>query len=211
MYALTNAALSAYVDMVTWATGATCCNSTTRSTALPALRRHRALMVARALLTADWKGLALPGLPDVQAVPALPRHARAAGPADRPRLGTTSRLWRRIEGITSYGGAGPTSCRASPTADPAAARRAALLRARPGVAAYIPPGRQWQGRGSGLQPSVMALMNKLQLKTHPPTSRSISADFWAAPRAWNRARGQCSRRRGFPEHAFTVRPQHLQR
>lgn len=60
------------------------------------------------------------------------------------------------------------------------------------VAAHrIPPGRQWQDPAVVFDPSVLALMNKVTLETHPTYFQSISADISSRPsRVEIRARGQ---------------------
>lgn len=70
------------------------------------------------------------------------------------------------------------------------------------VAAHrIPPGRQWQDEAVVFNPSVMALMNKVQLKTHPTYFQSISADILSRPsRVEIQARGQTfAAEKGFPK------------
>lgn len=60
------------------------------------------------------------------------------------------------------------------------------------VAAHrVPPGRKWQDPAVVFDPSVLALMNKVTLETHPTYFQSISADISSRPsRVEIRARGQ---------------------
>ncbi|MES2484132.1 MAG: MmgE/PrpD family protein [Pseudomonadota bacterium] len=60
------------------------------------------------------------------------------------------------------------------------------------VAAHrIPPGRRWQDPSVVFNPSVLALMDKVKLETHPSYFQSISADISSRPsRVEVRARGQ---------------------
>ncbi|RZL91575.1 MAG: MmgE/PrpD family protein [Variovorax sp.] len=60
------------------------------------------------------------------------------------------------------------------------------------VAAHrIPPGRKWQDPAVVFDPSVMALMDKVKLETHPTYFQSISANISSRPsRVEIRARGQ---------------------
>lgn len=60
------------------------------------------------------------------------------------------------------------------------------------VAAHrIPPGPRWQDPAVVFDPSVMALMNRVSLETHPSYFQSVSADLSSRPsRVEVRARGQ---------------------
>jgi 2-methylcitrate dehydratase PrpD len=60
------------------------------------------------------------------------------------------------------------------------------------VAAHrIPPGRQWQDPAVVFDPSVMALMRKARLETHPTYYQSVSSDITSRPsRVEIKARGQ---------------------
>ncbi len=60
------------------------------------------------------------------------------------------------------------------------------------VAAHrVAPGRQWQDPAVVFDPSVMALMHKVRLETHPTYFQSISADISSRPsRVEIQARGQ---------------------
>ena len=68
------------------------------------------------------------------------------------------------------------------------------------IAAHrIPPGPRWQDPAVVFDPSVMALMNRVSLETHPTYFQSISADISSRPsRVEVRARG-LRRREDVPE------------
>lgn len=77
------------------------------------------------------------------------------------------------------------------------------------VAAHrVPPGRRWQDRAVVFDPSVLALMNKVNLVTHPTYYQSISADISSRPsRVEIRARGQTfSAEKMFPKGTPTSDP-----
>lgn len=78
------------------------------------------------------------------------------------------------------------------------------------VAAHrVPPGRQWQDPEVVFNPSVMALMDKVYLKTHPSYFQSISADILSRPsRVEIQARGQTfAAEKGFPKGMRSSDPQ----
>ena len=69
------------------------------------------------------------------------------------------------------------------------------------IAAHrIPPGPRWQDPAVVFDPSVMALMNRVSLETHPTYFQSISADISSRPsRVEVRARPGLRRREDVPE------------
>lgn len=78
------------------------------------------------------------------------------------------------------------------------------------VAAHrITPGRQWQDPAVVFDPSVMALMQRVKLETHPTYFESISADIKSRPsRVEIRARGQTfAAEKHFPKGTLSVDPQ----
>ncbi|QYY33935.1 MmgE/PrpD family protein (plasmid) [Cupriavidus pinatubonensis] len=78
------------------------------------------------------------------------------------------------------------------------------------VAAHrITPGRQWQDPAVVFDPSVMALMQKVKLETHPTYFQSISADITSRPsRVEIRARGQAfAAEKHFPKGTPSADPQ----
>ncbi|MDR5752419.1 MULTISPECIES: MmgE/PrpD family protein [unclassified Caballeronia] len=78
------------------------------------------------------------------------------------------------------------------------------------VAAHrITPGRQWQEPALVFDPSVMALMQKVKLETHPAYFQSISADITSRPsRVEIRARGEVfAGEKQFPKGMLSVDPQ----
>ncbi|UTV59843.1 MmgE/PrpD family protein [Burkholderia arboris] len=77
------------------------------------------------------------------------------------------------------------------------------------VAAHrIPPGPRWQDPAVVFDPSVMALMNRVSLETHPAYFQSISADITSRPsRVEVRARGQVfAGEKMFPKGTPSVDP-----
>ena len=78
------------------------------------------------------------------------------------------------------------------------------------VAAHrIPSGRQWQDPAVVFNPSIMALMHKVQLQTHPSYFQSISADITSRPsRVEIKARGQLfAAEKHFPKGSPSADPQ----
>ncbi|HSV81155.1 MAG TPA: MmgE/PrpD family protein [Ramlibacter sp.] len=78
------------------------------------------------------------------------------------------------------------------------------------VAAHrIAPGRKWQDPAVVFDPSVMALMGKVTLETHPTYFESISADISSRPsRVEIRARGQTfAAEKHFPKGTPTADPE----
>lgn len=78
------------------------------------------------------------------------------------------------------------------------------------VAAHrITPGRQWQDPAVVFDPSVLNLMNKVNLETHPTYFQSVSADITSRPsRVEVRARGQVfTAEKNFPKGSPSVDPQ----
>lgn len=78
------------------------------------------------------------------------------------------------------------------------------------VAAHrITPGRQWQDPAIVFDASVMALMNKVKLETHPTYFQSISADITSRPtRIEIQARGQTfAAEKHFPKGTPSADPQ----
>jgi 2-methylcitrate dehydratase PrpD len=78
------------------------------------------------------------------------------------------------------------------------------------VAAHrIPPGRKWQDPDVVFDPSVMALMDKVTLETHPTYFQSISANISSRPsRVEIRARGQTfAAEKQFPKGTPTADPE----
>jgi len=78
------------------------------------------------------------------------------------------------------------------------------------VAAHgIPPGKQWQDAAVVFDPSVMALMHKVQLKTHPSYFESVATDILSRPtRVEIRARGQTfAAEKRFPKGMRSSDPQ----
>lgn len=78
------------------------------------------------------------------------------------------------------------------------------------VAAHrITPGRQWQDPAVVFDPSVMSLMDKVTLQTHPDYFQSIAADITSRPsRLEIRARGQTfAAEKHFPKGTPSADPQ----